>query len=304
MTDQLTHCPNCSAELAFAGAHFCTVCGTPVAANEKRAPAARTSPDTKTKPRREQRSPRAAARGSPPGALALDPMPPPPSARAEARIDNREDEWEISVVANEPAPATAGALETNPAEASVLEAGPSDVQSEQGKLPDEKPVETNEDDKAEAATVEQEVGKDVQMVQTVEEKRTVVEEGTKFKGTLESTCPIVVNGRVEGELQAPSMTVSASGAVHGKAKVGKINSRGELSGEFDAEHVELAGTVRDNTVIRAETMEVKLAAKRGKMQVIFGECEPEEARTGANGQLVGKSQPPPALRPSRPPPEA
>jgi hypothetical protein len=31
--------------------------------------------------------------------------------------------------------------------------------------------------------------------------------------------------------------------------------------------------VRDNTVIRARTLEVKLAASRGKLQVIFGECE-------------------------------
>lgn len=104
-------------------------------------------------------------------------------------------------------------------------------------------------------------------------KQTVVEEGSCFKGTLTSTCPIHVHGRIEGDLETPSLTVSATGAVHGRAKVGAVRSQGELSGEFDADTIELAGTVRDNTVIRARSLEVKLASTRGKLQVIFGECE-------------------------------
>ena len=104
-------------------------------------------------------------------------------------------------------------------------------------------------------------------------RHTVVEQGTEFKGTLNSSCPIDVRGRIEGDIATPALTVSASGAVHGKAKVGEVRSEGELSGEFDAERVELAGTVRDNTVIRARSLEVKLASSRGKLQVIFGECE-------------------------------
>ena len=104
-------------------------------------------------------------------------------------------------------------------------------------------------------------------------KRTVIEEGTSFKGSLVSSCPIDVRGRIEGDIETPALSVSASGAVHGKAKVKAVRSDGELSGEFDADSVELAGTVRDNTIIRATSLEVKLAAQRGKMQVIFGECE-------------------------------
>lgn len=108
---------------------------------------------------------------------------------------------------------------------------------------------------------------------TAPAKHTIVEEGSSFKGTLTSTCPIHVHGRIEGDLETPSLMVSATGAVHGKAKVGSVRSQGELSGEFDADSVELAGTVRDNTVIRARSLEVKLASTRGKLQVIFGECE-------------------------------
>lgn len=103
-------------------------------------------------------------------------------------------------------------------------------------------------------------------------KRTLVEEGTQFKGSLSSSCPIVVKGKVDGDISAPSLQVSSTGSVHGKVKVGEIESQGELSGEFDADVIQLSGTVRDKTVVRAKSLEVKLAPVTGKMQVVFGEC--------------------------------
>lgn len=106
-------------------------------------------------------------------------------------------------------------------------------------------------------------------------RRTLVEEGTQFKGSMSSDCPIDVKGRIEGDLAAPALSVSASGAVHGKVKVGEIKSEGELAGEFDADTVQLSGSVKDNTVIRAKSLEVKLQPVNGKMQVVFGECQLE-----------------------------
>jgi cytoskeletal protein CcmA (bactofilin family) len=103
-------------------------------------------------------------------------------------------------------------------------------------------------------------------------RKTLVEEGTQFKGSLTSSCPVVVKGRVEGDVSAPSLQVSATGAVHGKVKVGEMQSHGELSGEFDADTVQLSGSVKDNTIVRAKSLEVKLAPTNGKMQVVFGEC--------------------------------
>ena len=103
-------------------------------------------------------------------------------------------------------------------------------------------------------------------------KRTLVEEGTQFKGSLSSSCPIVVKGRIDGDVSAPSLQVSSTGSVHSKVKVGEIESQGELSGEFDADVIQLSGTVRDKTVVRAKSLEVKLAPATGKMQVVFGEC--------------------------------
>jgi cytoskeletal protein CcmA (bactofilin family) len=128
------------------------------------------------------------------------------------------------------------------------------------------------------------------------EKRTLIEEGTRFKGSMTSSCAVVVRGTIDGDLSAPSLTVSPSGAVHGTVKVGEMRSEGELAGEFDADVVLLAGTVKDNTVIRAKSLEVKLHPKDGKMQVIFGECaldvgEPiprEAAVAAAGGEKPGR----------------
>jgi cytoskeletal protein CcmA (bactofilin family) len=104
-------------------------------------------------------------------------------------------------------------------------------------------------------------------------KKTLIEEGTEVKGTLSSTSAIVVMGRVEGELTGPSVEVTGTGVVSGKAKVTELRSRGELSGEFDADLVELSGKVRDKTLIRAKSLEVSLQRTEGKVEVVFGECE-------------------------------
>ena len=77
--------------------------------------------------------------------------------------------------------------------------------------------------------------------------------------------------------------------MHGKVKVGEIRSQGELAGEFDADIVQLSGTVKDNTVIRAKSLEVKLAPPNGKMQVIFGECELEVGGEQPQTDLVAQA---------------
>lgn len=104
------------------------------------------------------------------------------------------------------------------------------------------------------------------------QRTTLVEEGTAFKGTFASNCPIIVKGRIEGDVSGPSLVVSATGSVAGTVKVGSIESEGELSGDYEADVVRLSGRVLDNTVIRAKSLEIKLAPEKGKMQVIFGDC--------------------------------
>jgi cytoskeletal protein CcmA (bactofilin family) len=140
------------------------------------------------------------------------------------------------------------------------------------------------------------------------DKKTLVEEGTQFKGSLSSNCPVVVRGRIEGDVQAPSLNVSGSGAVHGKVKVEELRSQGELAGEFDADVVQLSGSVKNNTIIRAKSLEVKLAPPNGKLQVVFGDCtldvgEPvtkatdtarDVTKAGGKGGAASKGASPPA----------
>jgi cytoskeletal protein CcmA (bactofilin family) len=103
-------------------------------------------------------------------------------------------------------------------------------------------------------------------------KHTLIEEGTEFKGSLSSKCPIVVVGKIEGDVAGPVIHIASSGVVAGKVKVKELRSDGELAGEVEAEDVKIAGTVRDKTVIRARSLEVTLSHKKG-MEVVFGECE-------------------------------
>jgi cytoskeletal protein CcmA (bactofilin family) len=104
-------------------------------------------------------------------------------------------------------------------------------------------------------------------------KRTLVEEGTRFKGSLTSTCPIVVQGSVEGEVEGPAVTVTATGALAGRITSGSLKSDGKISGSFDVDSAELSGAVENNTVLRATALSVKLTHPTGKLQLAFGPPE-------------------------------
>lgn len=104
------------------------------------------------------------------------------------------------------------------------------------------------------------------------EKQTLVEEGTEFSGTLKANCKVVVRGAVEGELEAPSVDVTAGGRVTGNVKAKSVRSQGSVAGSLEADEVSLAGEVKSDTVIRAKSLEVKLSADKGKLEVTFGDC--------------------------------
>jgi cytoskeletal protein CcmA (bactofilin family) len=121
-------------------------------------------------------------------------------------------------------------------------------------------------------------------------KQTLVEEGTEFKGTLKSSCPVVVNGTIDGEVDAPEITITRSGAVLGAIKAKKVRSQGTLSGNVDAGDVFLAGSVRSNTVIKAKSLEVKLGSSdKGQLEVTFGECNLEVGEAPKDDESNGWS---------------
>jgi cytoskeletal protein CcmA (bactofilin family) len=118
-------------------------------------------------------------------------------------------------------------------------------------------------------------------------KQTVIENGTEFDGTIKSACPISVSGKMKGRLDAPTLTVTSSGAVHGQVRVTQLKSQGEIAGEIQADTVELSGRVSDQTVINAQTLEVKLNQPGGGLQVMFGNCE---LNVGQKADRGGKDQ--------------
>lgn len=120
------------------------------------------------------------------------------------------------------------------------------------------------------------------------EKKTLVDEGTEFRGNLTSKCPVVVRGSVDGELNAPSLKVSDSGTVSGKVKVSELVCEGTVAGEFDAEVVRLSGRVKDGTIIRARTLEVT-PSQDEKMRVVFGEATLEVGDIAAPEKESGPS---------------
>jgi cytoskeletal protein CcmA (bactofilin family) len=104
-------------------------------------------------------------------------------------------------------------------------------------------------------------------------KQTVIEEGTDFDGSINSRCAITLSGTMKGELLAPALTVTPSGTVNGRVKVEQLVSHGEVSGEIEAQSVELSGKVSDQTVINADTLEVRLSQPEEGIRVTFGNCE-------------------------------
>jgi len=103
------------------------------------------------------------------------------------------------------------------------------------------------------------------------DKKTLVDEGSEFRGNLTSKCPVIVRGSVDGELNAPTLKVSESGSVSGKVKVTELHSEGNIAGEFDADIVRLSGRVKDGAIIRARTLEVAPSGE-DKMRVTFGDA--------------------------------
>jgi cytoskeletal protein CcmA (bactofilin family) len=134
-------------------------------------------------------------------------------------------------------------------------------------------------------------------------KHTLIEEGTEFKGSLSSSCPIVVVGKIEGDVTGPMIHVASSGVVAGKVKVKQLRSDGELAGEVEAETVKIAGTVRDKTRIRAKSLEVTLHTSKG-MEVVFGECELAIGDEPDKQAAITAAMTPPAPVRSAKPPEA
>ena len=74
--------------------------------------------------------------------------------------------------------------------------------------------------------------------------------------------------------------------------MGSFESSGEISGELDADVVQLSGVVKDKTIVRAKSLEVRLSPPNGKMQVVFGECDLEIGEMPSKEEAIGSTREP------------
>jgi cytoskeletal protein CcmA (bactofilin family) len=100
---------------------------------------------------------------------------------------------------------------------------------------------------------------------------TLVEEGTRFAGDFTSSCPIIVNGRIEGTVKAPSVTVTHSGALHGNVDAKTIACKGSVAGVLEADTIELSGTIAQNTIVRAQRLKLNIESTSGRIELSFGQ---------------------------------
>jgi cytoskeletal protein CcmA (bactofilin family) len=96
--------------------------------------------------------------------------------------------------------------------------------------------------------------------ETKRPKQTLVEAGTEFTGTVKSSCPVVVHGTLEGDIDAPTLSIATTGTVHGNIRAESLRSFGTLAGNVDAGEVYVSGVVRSKTVIRARRLELQLGS--------------------------------------------
>ncbi len=75
---------------------------------------------------------------------------------------------------------------------------------------------------------------------------------------MKSSGPVIVHGSLDGEIEAPSLSIATTGTLHGNIRAESLRSYGTLAGTVDAGEVYVSGVVRSKTVIRARRLELQL----------------------------------------------
>jgi cytoskeletal protein CcmA (bactofilin family) len=104
------------------------------------------------------------------------------------------------------------------------------------------------------------------------EPTTIVEEGTRFRGEFASRHPVIVHGRVEGDVKAPTVTVMPSGTLQGKIEAKTISSTGSVGGVLEADSIELTGAIAQDTVVRAQRLSLDVESTTGRIELAFNQA--------------------------------
>jgi cytoskeletal protein CcmA (bactofilin family) len=104
------------------------------------------------------------------------------------------------------------------------------------------------------------------------EPTTIVAEGTDFRGDFTSRCPVIVNGRIEGDVKAPSVTVTTTGALQGKIEAKTIRCKGSVAGVLEADSIELTGAIARDTIVRAQRLNLDVESTSGRIELAFNQA--------------------------------
>jgi cytoskeletal protein CcmA (bactofilin family) len=105
-----------------------------------------------------------------------------------------------------------------------------------------------------------------------EELTTVVEEGSDFQGDFTSRCPIIVNGRIAGNVKAPTVTVTATGSLEGKIEAKTISCNGSVAGVLEADAIALTGAIARDTIVRAQRLNLDVESTSGRIELAFNQA--------------------------------
>ncbi len=96
----------------------------------------------------------------------------------------------------------------------------------------------------------------------------VISDGVRFEGKINSTGSLHLDGEVKGELSLDSLTIGATGKVIGKIKTKLLNIKGTFEGDAACEDLVLSAGSLVNARIRYRTIKIAAGARiSGELQV-------------------------------------
>lgn len=97
-----------------------------------------------------------------------------------------------------------------------------------------------------------------------------------INGDIKTDGDIQIDGRLDGNLQARSVTIGEQGAVNGKIVVTQLHVRGKVTGKIDASVVELAETAN----VQADIAQEQLMIANGAF--FDGKCSRKSPKPAAS----------------------
>ncbi len=130
----------------------------------------------------------------------------------------------------------------------------------------------------------------------------IISTGVRITGDIASDGEVHIDGIVEGDVRANSVTVSPCGSVLGAVSGGTVRIEGTVDGQITGQSVSLAATARVKGDIAHDTLALEQGAHfEGHCQPVVEAKVNTEPATAAAGSNTTASMPP-SPRSSNPPP--